>query len=131
MAAASMPCLLSCDSRSPGNGSRRPSYQQIDPGRKLLQSGECRLNARNGGHAMSVLHWKTGVVGPYLDPANWVEGVAPGPGDTAIIADPSGPTFYPAGVNPSFLSSLGLSAPPGNAIVGQTIDFTPTTDSTT
>ena len=25
MAAASMPCLLSCDSRSPGNGNRKPS----------------------------------------------------------------------------------------------------------
>ena len=80
---------------------------------------------------MAVLHWKIGAVGAYLDPANWVEGVAPGPGDTAIIADPSGPTFYPAGVNPSFLSSLGLSAPPGDTIVGQTINFTPTTASTT
>ena len=80
---------------------------------------------------MAVLNWKTGAVGAYLDPANWVEGVAPGPGDTAIIADPSGPTFYPASVNPTFLSSVGLSAPPGDAIVGQTIDFTPNMASTT
>src|SRR3954468_20692631 len=80
---------------------------------------------------MAVLHWKIGAVGTYLDPTNWVEGVAPGPGDTAIIADPSGPTFYPAGVNPFFLSSLGLAAPPGDTIVGQTIDFTPSLDSTT
>ena len=48
---------------------------------------------------MRVLHWKAGAAGAYLDPANWVEGVAPGPGDTAIIGDPSGPTFYPASVN--------------------------------
>jgi len=27
---------------------------------------------------MAVLHWKTGAVGAYLDPVNWVEGVAPG-----------------------------------------------------
>src|SRR4051812_9799841 len=81
--------------------------------------------------AMAGLHWKTGAGGAYLDPANWVEGVAPGPGDTAIIADPSGPSFYPAGVNPSFLSSLGLPTPPGDTIVGQTIDFTPTMASTT
>ena len=80
---------------------------------------------------MAVLHWKIGAVGAYLDPANWVEGVAPGSGDTAIIADPSGPTFYSAAVNPSFLSSLGLSAPPGDTIVGQTINFTPSTASTT
>ncbi len=26
---------------------------------------------------MAVLHWKIGAVGAYLDPANWVEGVAP------------------------------------------------------
>src|SRR5262245_15991764 len=80
---------------------------------------------------MAVRHWKIGAVGAYLDPVNWVEGVAPGPGDTAIIADPSGPTFYPAAVNPSFLSSLGLTAPPGDTIVGQTINFMPTTASTT
>jgi hypothetical protein len=80
---------------------------------------------------MAVLHWKIGAVGAYLDSANWVEGVAPGAGDTAIIADPSGPTFYPASVDPSFLSSLGLSAPPGDTIVGQTINFTPSTASTT
>src|SRR4051794_39757459 len=79
----------------------------------------------------AVRHWKTGAVGAYLNSANWVEGVAPGPGDTAIISDPSGPNFYPAGVNPSFLSSLGLSTPPGDTIVGQTIDFTPSLDSST
>ena len=80
---------------------------------------------------MAVLHWKTGAVGAYLNPANWVEGVAPGAGDTAIISDPSGPTFYSAAVNPSFLSSLGLAAPPGDTIVGQTINVMPTTASTT
>jgi len=80
---------------------------------------------------MTVLHWKIGAVGACLDPATWVEGVAPGAGDTAIISDPSGPTFYPAAVNPSFLSSLGLTAPPGDTIVGQTINFTPSTASTT
>src|SRR5690348_3059263 len=84
-----------------------------------------------GGAPMRVLNWKTGAVGAYLDPANWVEGIAPGPGDTAIITDPSGPTFYPASVNPSLLSSFGLSAPPGDGIVGQTIDFTPSMASTT
>ena len=80
---------------------------------------------------MAVLHWKIGAVGAYLDPANWVEGVAPGSSDTAIIADPSGPTFYPASVDPSSLSSLGLSAPPGDTIVGQTINFTQSMASTT
>jgi Ca2+-binding RTX toxin-like protein len=80
---------------------------------------------------MALLHWKTGAVGAYFDPANWVEGVPPGPGDTTIIADPSGPNFYPVGVNPSFSSSIGVSAPPGDTITGQTIDFTPTTASTT
>src|SRR5215213_4384017 len=80
---------------------------------------------------MTVLHWKAGAVGTYLNPANWVEGVAPGPGDIAIIADPSGPSFYPASVNPSLLSSFGQAAPPGDAIVGQTINFTPTMASTT
>jgi len=33
---------------------------------------------------MAVLHWKIGAVGAYLDSANWIEGVAPGAGDTAI-----------------------------------------------
>jgi len=80
---------------------------------------------------MAVLHWKIGAVGAYLDPANWVEGVAPGSGDTVVIADTSGPAFYSASVNPSILSSLGMSAPPGEIIVGQTINFTPTTASTT
>ena len=80
---------------------------------------------------MRVLNWKTGAVGAYLDPANWVEGVAPGPGDIAIITDPSGPSFYPAGVNPQLLSSFGQAAPPGDAIAGQTIDFTPSMASTT
>jgi hypothetical protein len=80
---------------------------------------------------MAIRNWKIGATGTYFDPANWVEGSAPGPGDTAIIADPSGPTFYPADVNPSFLSSVGLPAPQGDTIAGQTIDFTPTMASTT
>ena len=71
------------------------------------------------------------MLGDYLDPANWAEGVAPGPGDTAIITDASGPSFYPAGVDPVFLSTLGLAAPSGYTIVGQTINFTPNTASTT
>src|SRR5215469_13175467 len=80
---------------------------------------------------MAVLHWKIGAVGAYLDHANWVEDVAPGSGDTAVIADPSGPTFYPASVDPSFLSSLGQSAPPGDMIVGQATNFTSSMVSTT
>jgi hypothetical protein len=80
---------------------------------------------------MAVRHWKIGAVGAYLDPVDWVEGVAPGSGDTAVIADPSGPTFYPASVDPFSLSSLGQAAPSGDTIVGQTIDFTPSTASTT
>ena len=80
---------------------------------------------------MAVRNWKIGAIGAYFDPTNWVEGVAPGPGDTAIIADPSGPTFYPASVSPDFLSSVGLPAPPGDTIEGQTIDFTPSMASTT
>jgi hypothetical protein len=34
---------------------------------------------------MSVRNWKVGAVGVYFDPTNWVEGVAPGPGDTVNI----------------------------------------------
>ena len=74
---------------------------------------------------MRVLNWKIGAVGAYLDPANWVEGVAPGPGDTANIPGGSGPEFYPPDVDPDFLSNLGEPAPPGDTIASETINFTP------
>ena len=74
---------------------------------------------------MRVLNWKIGAVGACLDPANWVEGVAPGPGDTANIPGGSGPEFYPPDVDPDFLSNLGEPAPPGDTIAGETINFTP------
>jgi hypothetical protein len=59
-------------------------------------------------------------IGAYLM-TSWVEGVAPGPGDTAIIADPSGrPSIRE---RQSRLPVIGRPAcPPGDTIEGQTID---------
>jgi hypothetical protein len=64
-----------------------------------------------GAAPAATLTWQAGFAGNYTDPAHWIGGIAPGPGDTAVITGPQ-----------PYFTDLQM-ATQGDTISGQTIDF--------